>query len=190
MRSCQLMAPGTNPGYERAYRIWGCRLPMSSRRGTVRAIKYKRFLASNRGRGVRDSSAKAAATPPAPEPPKRSIDFALTMPSTARSLSLSDGRAITKRPFCPNLLSICFLPTRPVPAKHVSVWSGRFGINSWKPSSTHRGFRRRTQTQSFCSSNAKRTQNGANKTACVLYGCAGLLLNSLLFQAIPPVGER
>jgi hypothetical protein len=22
MRSCQLMAPGTNPGYERAYRIW------------------------------------------------------------------------------------------------------------------------------------------------------------------------
>jgi hypothetical protein len=35
MRSCQLMAPGTNPGYERAYRIWGGRLPMSSRRGST-----------------------------------------------------------------------------------------------------------------------------------------------------------
>ena len=30
------MAPGTNPGYERAYRIWGGRLPMSSRRGQRR----------------------------------------------------------------------------------------------------------------------------------------------------------
>src|SRR3984885_1584363 len=36
MRSCRLTAPGTNPGYERAYRIWGGRLPMSSRRGQRR----------------------------------------------------------------------------------------------------------------------------------------------------------
>jgi hypothetical protein len=36
MRSCQLMARETNPGYERAYWIWGGRLSMSSRRGQRR----------------------------------------------------------------------------------------------------------------------------------------------------------
>ena len=36
MRSCQLMAPGTNPGYERAYRIWGGTLPMNFAEGQRR----------------------------------------------------------------------------------------------------------------------------------------------------------
>jgi hypothetical protein len=48
--------------------------------GIVRANKYRPFLASNRGSGERDSSAKISGDPPAPELPKRSMNFALTMP--------------------------------------------------------------------------------------------------------------
>jgi hypothetical protein len=80
MRSCQLMAPGTNPGYERAYRIWGGEFaegltppqtgPLPARHEQARAL-FERYICTLRKagsiaaneRGAFDAGGRAAADP-------------------------------------------------------------------------------------------------------------------------------
>jgi hypothetical protein len=83
MRSCQLMAPGTNPGYELAYRIWCDRYdefaegptptqtgPLLARHEQARAL-LERYICTLRKagsvaaneRGAFDAGGRAAANP-------------------------------------------------------------------------------------------------------------------------------